>query len=80
MDVLLIRDPLVHRDEGIEAVVGREAQQFSVGAPAQPICCTGRVPNDSGNADASRWSVIVDSPWVRWPSPAAARQIAVRCR
>ena len=31
-DALLIREPLVHRDEDIEPVVSREAQQLSVGA------------------------------------------------
>ena len=33
-DALLMREPLVHRDEDPEPVVGREAHQFSVRAPS----------------------------------------------
>ena len=33
-DALLIRETLVRRDEDIEPVVGREAQQLSVAAPS----------------------------------------------
>ena len=56
-DILLVFEPLIDRDKGIKGMTCCEAQQLSVPQPAQPICCTVRISNESGNDDASRLGV-----------------------